>query len=152
MIQRLHALQHGIGQVGVIQRRARAVLSAHDAAGVAHHRAALGHGFEHDGSRAHLDVAAQGDGPQHLCARADDHAAFHRGVALAVILARAAQGDALIERYVVAHLGGFANDHARAVVDEHTAANLCAGVNFNARLAAGARRYPARQQRVPVQV
>ena len=54
------------------------------------------------------------------------------GMALAGIEADAAQGDALIERHVVADLGGLADHHAHAVVDEEAAADHGTGVDLDA--------------------
>ena len=54
------------------------------------------------------------------------------GVALAVVLAGAAQGDAVVDQAVVADLGGLADDDAHAVVDDQAAADLGAGVDLNA--------------------
>ena len=49
----------------------------------------------------------------------------------AVFVAGAAEGHALIEGDVVANDGGFSDDHARAVVDEHAAAEDGAGMDFD---------------------
>ena len=54
------------------------------------------------------------------------------GVALAVGLAGAPQGDALIQQAAVADHGRFTDHHAHAVVDEHAVADPGAGVDFNA--------------------
>ena len=59
-------------------------------------------------------------------------------MALADVLTRAAQRNALINGHIVADDGGFADDHAVAMVDEHPAPDLRAGVNFNAGLVPGA--------------
>ncbi len=59
-------------------------------------------------------------------------------MALADILARAAQGDSLIDGDIVAYLGGFAYYDADAVVYKHTLAYYGAGVDIDARLSLGA--------------
>ena len=74
-------------------------------------------------------------------------------MALADVLARAAQRNALIDGHIIADDGRFADDHAVAVVDEHPAADLRAGVNLNARLMPGPLAQNAGQQRMafPIQ-
>ncbi len=51
---------------------------------------------------------------------------------LTVFLSRAAQGNALVQRDIVAYDCGLANDHAHSVVDEKTSANLRARMDFDA--------------------
>ncbi len=53
-------------------------------------------------------------------------------VTLAVLLAGAAERDALVEGYVVADDRSFTDDHAHAVIDEEAAADLRAGMNLDA--------------------
>ena len=53
-------------------------------------------------------------------------------VALAGLVAGAAERDALVEHAVVAHNGGLADDDAHGVVDKEVLANLCGGMNFDA--------------------
>ena len=53
-------------------------------------------------------------------------------MALASLLAGAAQRHALVEHHVVADLGRLADDDAHAVVDEEALADLRAGVNLDA--------------------
>ena len=67
-------------------------------------------------------------------------------MALAHVLARAAQRHVLIERDVVADFGRLADDHAHAVIDEQSLADGRAGVDLDAGLFAGALRHNARQQ------
>src|SRR6185369_17832962 len=57
----------------------------------------------------------------------------------------APQGNAMVERAVVADFGGFADDDAHAVVDEHSPADRGAGVDFNAGQPARPVRQPARK-------
>ena len=60
--------------------------------------------------------------PSSCDAGPDDHVVAHGGVPLARLLAGAAQGDALVDGDVLAHLGGLADDHPDAVVDEEALA------------------------------
>ena len=53
-------------------------------------------------------------------------------MALAGVLAGAAEGDAVVDGAVVADLGGLADDDAHAVVDEQALADLRAGVYLDA--------------------
>ena len=53
-------------------------------------------------------------------------------MALAGVLAGAAQGDPVIDGAVVADLGGLTENDAHAVVDEQLVADLGAGMNLNA--------------------
>ena len=76
-------------------------------------------------------------------------------MALACVLAGAAERHALVERAVVTDLGGLADDDAAAVVNDKPFADLGAGVNLNAgekfrALADGTRAdlVPARVERV----
>ncbi len=64
-----------------------------------------------------------------------DHGKRHptRWVALAVVLARAAQGHAVVDQAVIPHLGGLADDDAHAVVDDQAASDLGPGVDLDAR-------------------
>ena len=51
---------------------------------------------------------------------------------LALILTRAAQGHALIQRTVVSDLGGLTDHHAGAVVDHQSSPDGGTGVDLNA--------------------
>ena len=54
-------------------------------------------------------------------------------MALALVLAGAAQGHPVVEQHIVSHLGGLADDDAHAVVDDETAADLRPGVDLDSR-------------------
>ena len=56
---------------------------------------------------------------------------------LALAGGKRAKGNALINFYIVADLGGFADHDAGTVVDEKVSANGCAGVDINAGFAVG---------------
>ena len=57
-------------------------------------------------------------------------------MALAHVLAGAAQGDAVVNQAVVPDLGGLADDKAHAVVDDQALADGGAGVDLDAGAAA----------------
>ena len=65
---------------------------------------------------------------------------------LAVLLARAAESHALIQGHVIADDRGLADDDAHPVIDEQAAANLRAGMNFDAGQKSRDLREPAREQ------
>ena len=54
-------------------------------------------------------------------------------MALPLVLTRAAQRDAVVKQAIVSHLGRLPDDDAHAVVNDQTAADFGAGMNFNAR-------------------
>ena len=152
-LQRDDVLPNRVGQVHVIQINLRRdALAADDAAGVADHRAVGRHRLEHHRQRADFAAAADGERAEHLCARADDHVIPDGRVALAHVLARAAQRHALIERHVVADHRRFADHHAVAVVNEKALADARAGVNLDAGYMAAVLGEPARQRHVTAQI
>ena len=140
-----------VGQVNVIEidMRGRA-FAADNAAGVADHGAVGRHLLEHHRRRADFAAAADRERAEHLRARADDHIIPDGRVALAHVLARSAEGHALIKRHIVADDRRFADDHAVAMVDEKALANARAGVNLDARHMAAVLGNPACQRRVAV--
>ena len=108
-----------------------AAVAPHHASWNAHHRGVGGYVLNHHGVAADAHVVAHLDVAEHLGARAHDHVVAERGVALAVLVARAAQGNSLVEGAVVAHDGGLANNDAHGMVDKEPAAELRAGVNLD---------------------
>jgi hypothetical protein len=70
---------------------------------------------------------ADDDVAQHARARANDHVVCERGMPLAGLFARAAQGHALVERHIVADDRSLADHHAHAVIDEEAAADFAPG-------------------------
>ena len=82
------------------------------------------HGVDHHGVGADAGIVADGDRPQHLGAGADDHVVAHRRVALAAHGARDPQRDLMIEVAIVADLGGLADHHAHAMIDDKPPADL----------------------------
>ena len=110
---------------------------ADDLGGDAHGSGVLRHLAEHHGVGRDPGVVTHPEGPQHLGSAADEHVVSDGGMALAVVLAGAAQGDAMIDQAVVADLGGLADDDAHPVVNDQAAADLGAGVDLNAGDVAG---------------
>jgi len=76
-------------------------------------------------------VVANAERAKHLCAGADHDVVAERRMALADILARAAERYALIEQAVVPDLGGFADHDAGSVVNDQTTANGRAGMDLD---------------------
>ena len=109
-----------------------AAIALDDAAGYAHDGAVIGHVLDDDRVAADLDVVADVNVAEHFCARAHGDVVAQGGVALAGLVAGAAECDALVEHTVVAHNGGLANDDAHGVVDKKVLADLRGGVNLNA--------------------
>jgi hypothetical protein len=90
---------------------------------------------------AHLDRAQQ------LGAGTDHDVAADRRVALAAEETRTPERDALVERDLIAELGGLADHHAGAMVDEERAADLRRGMDLHAGRDPGEVRERAREQR-----
>ena len=86
-------------------------------------------------------------GPSSLAPGADHHVVAHGRVALAALEAGAAEGHLLVERHVVADLGGLADHHAGAVVDERAAADVGRGVDLHSGQGARGRGQQARRER-----
>src|SRR5439155_13765731 len=85
--------------------------------------------------RSGADPAARpdGEGPDDAGAGPDDDIVGQGRVALLLLEARAAQGDAVEQRDVLPDLGRLADDHAHAVVDEQARPQLGGGVDLDAR-------------------
>ena len=109
-----------------------AARDAHDLGGDAHGGGVGGHLGEHNGVGGDAGVVPHPEGAQHLGPGGDEHVVADGGVALALVLAGAPQGDAVVDQAVVPHLGGFADDDAHAVVDDQAAADFRAGMDLNA--------------------
>src|SRR5438477_4190419 len=81
---------------------------------------------------ADLRIVPDQDRAKDLGAGANHYVPAERRVPLLLLPPRcAAQRDAVIERAVVADLGGFANDDAHAVIDEHPPADDCARMDLD---------------------
>src|ERR1022692_1385051 len=109
----------------------------HYAAGNSDDRGMIGHRANDDRPGANFHIVADPDAPEDLGACSDDDVVADGGVALALLVARSAEGYALINENVVADLGGFAYHHAHAVIDEETPPDLRARMNFDAGEKAG---------------
>ena len=83
----------------------------------------LGGTLQHHRVRADAAVIAHGERAEHLGAGRDQHVVADGRVALAGVMAGAAERDPVVDRAVVSNLSGFANDDAHAVVDEQAAAD-----------------------------
>src|SRR5215469_18753315 len=69
--------------------------------------------------------------PRTLATRPDNHFVANGGMALAFFLPGATEGDALVNRDVVADDAGLANDYGHTVIDAEAASDLSAGVDFD---------------------
>lgn len=114
---------HGAGGLGAAGR-------SDDLRGDARHRRIVGHGLEHDGAcsdsraMAHLDIAEDlGSGP-------DQHAMADLGMAVAPLLAGAAERHVLEYGDVVLDDGGRADHEAGRMVQEDAAADPGGGVDI----------------------
>ena len=131
-------LSHGVGNMHLIQNLVQVVglaaSAAHHAGGDAHGGGVFRHFFQHHGVGGDLGVVLDLEGAQHLGTRAYKHVVAEGGMTLAHVLARTAQGHALIQSAVVPDLGGLADDYPHTVVDEQPLADGVTGVDLNARL------------------
>ena len=75
-----------------------------------------GHIFQHDTAGAHLGTLPHPDIAQDFGACTDQHAVAYFRVAIAFVLASAAQGDRLQNGDIVADHGGLADDQPGGVV------------------------------------
>ena len=72
------------------------------------------------------------NGPRTLAPGTHHHVILQGGMALGLLPAHPAQGYAMIEGDIVADLGGLADHHPHAVVDEEALADCGAGVDLDA--------------------
>ena len=79
---------------------------------------------DHDRVGADFGAVADRDRAEQLRAGADRRVVLDGRVALAALKAGAAEGHALIDRHAAVDLGGLADHHAGAVVDEEVVADL----------------------------
>jgi len=107
------------------------------AAALAYYGAVRGYIAQYDGACTQLAARANFDRAKDGCACTYYDIVAYGGMAFAYIFARAAQGYALINHYIVANLTGFAYNHPCAMVYENSIANDRAGVDFYARKKAG---------------
>ncbi len=137
--QAAHLLRDRVDDVDLVERAVDALAAdTHDARRNTDGRCVVRHLVEHDGARRNARVVAHAERAEHLRARADQHVVAERRVALAVVLAGAAERDALVQCAVVADLGRLADHDAHAVVDEQILPDFRAGMNLDARTPARA--------------
>lgn len=131
------ALGHDVRQVLLVEVVGRVdglVVDAHHLGRHAHGGAVGGQVLEHHAACADAGVVADVDWAEDLGARADEDIVAQGGMALAGVLAGAAEGHAVVDGAVVADLCRLTKDDAHAVVDEQALADLCAGVDLDAGL------------------
>src|SRR5580698_5819531 len=101
---------------------------AHDTTGDADDCRVVRYRMNDNGAGADFHVVADLNTAENLSARSDNHVIADGRMALAVLVARATERDALIAKHVVADLGGFADHYSHAVIDEKAPADFRAGV------------------------
>ena len=128
----LHAgLVHLVGKAGGLPR------DTDDLGGDAHGGGVRRDLAEDHGVGGDAAVVPHPEGPQDLGPGGDEDVVADGGVALALVLAGAAQGDAVVDEAVVPHLGGLADDDAHTVVDDQALADGGAGMDLDARAVPG---------------
>ena len=83
-----------------------------------------GTGFDHHGAGGDARAMTDLDIAENFRARPDQHAVADLGMAVLVLLAGAAERDAVQDRDVVLDHGGLAADEAGGVIEEDAAADL----------------------------
>ena len=102
--------------------------------------------FEHHTARADTDIIPDIHRAKHLGTGTDQHVIAQCGVALAGILASAAQGNAVVDGAVITDFCRFAEHDAHTVVNEQPVADLGTGVDLDAGQVAGQLADEARQE------
>src|SRR5262249_50992179 len=108
-----------------------ATFPAHGLGRHTRYRAARGHVVEHDRARGDARVLAHLDISQHLGAGADHHTAAYLRMAVAGLLARAAERHRMPHGDVILPHGGFADDNAVGVIDEYARTDLGRGMDVD---------------------
>ena len=108
--------------------------------------------FEHHTARADTDIIPDIHRAKHLGTGTDQHVIAQCGVALAGILAGAAQGNAVVDGAVITDFCRFAEHDAHTVVNEQPVADLGTGVDLDAGQVAGQLADEARQEETLVTV
>ena len=145
-LQLADLLRDRVGQVDMVEGVGLAAAHPRDARRNAHRRGGGRDRFEQHGVGRDLRAVADLERPQNLGAAADRHIFAERRMAFALVLARAAQGDPLVDRAAVADLGGLADNDPHAVVDQDSLADLRAGVYLDAGQKPGKLAEKARRQ------
>jgi hypothetical protein len=104
--------------------------------------------------RADPGVGADADGTENAATGAKHHAVSNGGVALGALAVRppsmGAECHAVVDHHVVADLGGLADDHTHAVVDEQPPADTGTRMDFDAGdQARRLRHHPGQQRNIP---
>ena len=102
----------------------------------ADHRHVTRHALEHHGIGTDTHPVLDEDRSEHLGTGTDHDVVAQGRVALALVPAGATQGDAMVERAVIADLGGFPDHHPHAVIDEKAPPDAGTGMDFDARIPA----------------
>ena len=89
------------------------------------------HVFEYDRPGADASSRADRHRAEHRRADADDRVILDRGMSLAALLPRPAQGDPLVHGDVVADRSGLTDDDAHTMVDEDSLTNSGSRVNLD---------------------
>ena len=105
--------------------------AAHDVRGDAGDRVVRRYVVEHYAARADLCPFADADVAQNLCSRAYHHRLADFRMAVARLLAGAAEGHFVQERNVVLDDGGLADDEARGVVEQNALADFRGRMNID---------------------
>src|SRR5438034_8531022 len=133
LLELLDFLTFGVRQVAMLQRlNWLSAARAHHASRNADDGRGIRHRTHHYRTCADLYVVADPDAAQNFRAGAYHHAVAQSGMALSFFIAGAAQRYALVEQAIVPDFRGFADDHARTVVDEKTPADAGARMDLNA--------------------
>src|SRR4029079_13577766 len=94
-------------------------------------RAPRRHVLQHRASRRHPHAIADLDIAEDLGARSHHHAGADLRVAIAALIAGAAQGDAVQQRAIVADHRRLADDDAGGMVEHHALADACGGMDVD---------------------
>ena len=148
VLQTADILRYGVGVVNLVEIAGgnRLTRYANDARRNAHGGRVGGDFVEHYRAGGDTGVVPDRERAEHLCAGADQHIAADGGVALARVLAGAAEGHALIDGAAVSDFRRFSDDHAHTVINQHTAPDLGGGMDFNAGSSLGALADPPREE------
>ena len=142
--QTVHRFRQGIITIGgqsIRGKHARGSIFArtqhlffNNACGITHRGCTGRYFLDHNGVGANLGALTYRERAKHLGTGTNDGAATERGMPLGAFGERgAAESDALIDRAIITDLGGFTDDHAKAMINEYPPTNRRPGVNFNAR-------------------
>src|SRR5437764_3930517 len=119
----------------------------YDAPGHADHGRVIRHGVNDNGAGADLHVIADANTAEDLGAGSDDHVVADGRMPLALLVARAAESDALIEHHIVTDFSSLTDHDAHAMVNEEAPADGGARMDFDAGEQAGDLRNESRQNR-----